>query len=394
MTTATLENLNREPAVLTESEPAACPTLLVAIEMGQRSWKLGFGRSDGTRRRVKSLAARDAAGLAEQIERSKAKLGLPASAPVLSVYEAGRDGFWLHRYLKALEVRSLVVDPASIEVNRRARRAKSDRLDLQKLMAMLRRHHGGERGLWSVVQAPSEAAEDDRQPQRHLRTLKQTATQTSNRIRGLLIAQGLDLPVDDDLLERLEQTPLWHGKKIMPELRLRIADELEQWQLVQKQIRRVEDRRRQRLAESGPADRSASLARQMMRLCGIGEHSAWLFATEIFSWRQIRNRRQLGALCGLTPTPYDSGQSRREQGISRAGNAWMRPMLVQIAWGWLRHQPQSKLARWFRERFDHGRRQRKIGIVALARKLLISLWRFLQSGEPPIGARLKEPASP
>lgn len=367
--------------------------LLLALELGEKRWSLGFATPGSSRLRQVKITGRDTVALLAQIDRLRAQWGLPADAPVFSCYEAGREGFWLHHYLVDRGVMNLVVDSASIQVDRRARRAKSDRLDLKRLMGMLRRHHGGERGVWSVVHVPSPEAEDERHPQRHLESLKKQATRITNRIKGLLAGQGLNLTVNGGLLDRLDQLTRADGRPLGQHLRDRLADDLEQWQLIQRQIKRWESRRRERLAARHEReDPIAEQVARLMQLRGIGENSAWLFVTEIFGWREIENRRQLGALCGLTPTPYDSGDSSREQGISRAGNTHVRWMTNQIAWSWLRNQPESKLTHWFGRRFNHGKRQRKRGIVALSRKLLISLWRYLQTGELPPGARRKAEA--
>jgi len=393
---SSVSTMTAAPCTSTSSSPRSGDShdvLLLAFELGEKSWSLGFATPGSSRLRQVKITGRDTMALQVQIDRMRAKWNLSADAPVISCYEAGREGFWLHHYLVDRGVMNLVVDSASIQVNRRARRAKSDRLDLKQLMGMLRRHHGGEEGVWSVVHVPSPEAEDERQPQRHLESLKKQATRLTNRIDGLLTGQGLNLTVNAGLLDRLDELTRADGRPLGQHLRDRLADDLEQWQLIQRQIKRCETRRRERLAARHEReDPIADQVAQLMQLRGIGEHSAWLFVTEVFGWREIENRRQLGAVCGLTPTPYDSGDSSREQGISRAGNTHVRWMANQIAWCWLRHQPDSKLSRWFRRRFNHGKRQRKRGIVALSRKLLISLWRYLETGELPPGARLKADA--
>jgi transposase len=362
--------------------------LYLAFELGNREWKLGFSVGIGQRPRRRKIEAGDLAALSWEIGQAKKRFGLPERAEVLSCYEAGRDGFWLHRYLVASGVENLVVDSASIEVNRRAKRAKTDRLDVGKLVTMLIRHHSGEKKVWSVVHVPSVEAEDKRHLHRELATLKQDRTRHSNRIQGLLVGQGVRLTVRGDFLERLEGVRLWDGSPVQPGLRSRLEREYAGWQFVDGQIQELEAERAELLRTS--TDPSVEQVRQLLRLQGIGENSAWLFVMEFFGWRDFRNRREVGSLAGLTATPYQSGDESRDQGISQAGNCWVRAMATEISWGWLRFQPQSELSRWFQQRFGGGsKRIRKIGIVALARKLLIALWRYLEYGEIPAGAQLK-----
>src|SRR5919108_285768 len=238
--------------------------LYMALELGWDDWTVGFTVGLGQAPRRVPVRARDLPGLLAQIAHAKHRFGLPADAPVHSVYEAGRDGFWLHRFLQAHGVQNVVVDAASIEVNRRYRRSKTDKLDVEQL-------------------------------------------------------------------------------------------------------------------------------RTLMSLRGIGAQSAWLLVHEVFGWREIGNRRELAALAGLTPTPYHSGQSQREQGIRKAGSKRLRWLMVELAWGWLHWQPDSQLSRWYQERFGHGSaRLRKLGIIALARKLLVTLWRLVAYGEIPQGAVLAD----
>jgi transposase len=307
---------------------------------------------------------------------------------VKSCYEAGREGFWLHRYLVAGGVENLVVDSSSIEVNRRAKRTKTDRLDVGKLLSMLIRYHSGEKKVWSVVHVPSVEAEDNRHLHRQLLTLKRDRTSHINRIRGLLATQGVRVPLRANFLERLDSVLLWDGSVLPPGLRARVKRAYAGLTSVKQQIEEVEAERREKILTW--EDPSADKVRQLLRLRGIGENSSWLFVMEFFGWRSFRNRREVGGLAGLTPTHYQSGEESRELGISKAGNRPVRAMAIEIAWCWLKYQPNSKLTRWYEERFGHGgKRMRKIGIVALARKLLIALWRYLETGEIPAGAELK-----
>jgi len=370
------------------TEHSTFPTLYLAFELGNNKWKLGFTVGLGQRPRQRNINAGDLAALDWEIQRAKKRFGLSQTAPLMSCYEAGRDGFWLHRYLLASGVENLVVDSASIEVNRRAKRAKTDRLDVGKLLTMLIRYHCGEKKVWSVVNVPSVEAEDKRHLHRQLASFKVDRTRHINRIKGLLAGQGVRMPVGADFLQKLDGVRLWDGSLLPKGLRSRLEREYACLQFVDRQIKELEAERTEAIRTSD--DPSVEKVRGLMRLRGIGENSAWLFVMELFGWRDFHNRREVGALAGLTPTPYQSGDESQEQGISKAGNRPIRAMAVEIAWGWLRHQPQSELSRWYQRRFGHGsKRLRKIGIVALARKLLVAFWRYLEFGEIPAGAQLK-----
>jgi transposase len=358
------------------------------LELSQKKWKLGFTASLGQKAWKRRVEAGDLMELDQAIELARKRFGLPAGCRVLSCYEAGRDGFWLHRYLKSQGVESLVVDSASIEVNRRAKRAKTDGLDAGSLTRMLVRYDSGEKKVWSVVHVPSVEAEDRRHLHRELATLKAERTRHINCIKGLLATQGVRIPVHRDFLTRLEAVRLWDGSPVPPGLRARLEQEYACRQFVHQQILALEAERRELLRTSN--EPYVEQVRQLLRLYGIGENSAWPFVVELFSWRKFRNRRQIGGLLGLAPTPYQSGDEQRELGISKAGPGQVRGLTIEIAWGWLHHQPDSELSRWYWRRFGRGsKRIRKMGIVALARKLMIALWRYLDYGEIPAGARLK-----
>jgi len=361
--------------------------LYMAMELSDKCWKLVFS-DGGEKRRHETMEAGHRMELVEAIRKAKEKFDLSSEAKVVSCYEAGRDGFWLHRYLVTLGVDNQVVDSSSIETNRRKRRAKTDRIDGVKLLTMLMRYWGGERGLWSVVRVPSVEDEEGRRLHRELASLNKERTRHRNRIRGLLVAQGLRLEPKGDFLQRLEALTRWDGAPLPLELKGELEREYQRLRLVEAQRRALENTRKSRLRQADTA--SVQRVVQLMGLRAIGPNCAWLLVMEFFAWRGFRNRRQLGACAGLTGTPYDSGTSKRDQGISKAGNRRVRTMMIEIAWLWLRYQPNSKLSRWFRERFaGGGARMRRVGIVALARRLLVALWRYVEDGMLPEGAELK-----
>jgi transposase len=386
--TATRKRHSTKPTKPTQpaSQPKTAGVLYLAFELSWNQWKLAFATEAGDNPRLRNIGGRNTQALMQEIGKAKKRFGLPDDAPVRSCYEAGRDGFWVHRFLESQGIDNQVVDSSSIEVNRRGRRRKTDRLDAGKLLSMLIRWHHGERKLWSVVQVPSVADEDRRQLHRDLGELKAERVQHTNRIKGLLAGCGLSvIGIDEHFAEVLAELRTWDGQPVPPELQQRLQREHQRWQLVDRQIKELESERARKIRSS--KDPVVTKVRQLLRLRGIGANSAWLYVMEFFGWRRIRNRRQLASLAGLTPTPYDTGDSKREQGISKAGNRRLRTMAIEIAWCWLRYQPASALSQWYDKRFAKGSsRQRRIGIVALARKLLVALWRLLETGEVPQGA--------
>ncbi|MGF6439825.1 IS110 family transposase [Paraburkholderia youngii] len=356
--------------------------LYMAFELGDKSWKLSL--ADGRRAPSRcAVAAGDTTAVLTAVANAKARCHLSADAPVYSCYEAGRDGFWIHRGLTGQGIANLVVDSASIEVNRRARRAKTDRLDSDKLLSMLIRYHTGERRVWAVARIPTPEQEDDRRLHRELERLRHERTAHTNRIRSLLVLHNLRVRYVGGRV----WTHWWTRQRdlLAPGLRGEIDRECERLALVRQQIRSLEVQQERQVC-SGAHPGMALLA----QLAGIGSGSAWTLVRELFGWRQFHNRRELAGCLGLTPTPYASGTSEVELGISKAGNRRCRWLMVELAWSCLRLQPDSKLSHWFNERFaGAGKRLRRIGIVALARRLAIALWRFIEHGEIPEGAILK-----
>ena len=364
-------------------------TLYVALELGCDKWVLASATQAAEKPRFRTVPARSLTKLSEELLKAKARFGLPADAPVCTCYEAGRDGFWLHRALTKMGITNVVVDASSIEVNRRQKQIKSDPVDAGKLMNMLCRYHGGERKVWSTVNVPSVADEDGRQLHRGLKDLQRQKTECSNRIKGLLASQGLTAAVDANFSATLTGLRDWADQPVPAGMQLRLLQEYAVWETLHRQERDAANEQERQLREG--QDRHLERMRRLLGLKAVGVRSAWILVMELFSWREIKNGKELGALVGLTPVPYDSGKSKREQGISKAGNKHVRCLMVELAWLWLRWQPGSALSQWYVRRFGPGnKRARKVGIVALARKLLIALWRFVDRGELPEGAEEKD----
>lgn len=363
------------------TEPKA---MYMAMELSAKKWHLCFW-AGAAKRRITVLAG-NLEGTLEAIKRAKQKLGLPADCEVRSCYEAGRDGFWIHRFLTESGIHNQVVDSASIEVNRRKRRQKTDRLDAVKLVTMLFRYWElNETGVWKVVRVPSKEQEDDRQLHRDIERLKKERKQHNVRIRSLLVKFGVTVKKAHGCdLDKLRD---WRGDPLPKDTLELLRMEQRRLELAISQIKRLETARDRRIAE--PRNDSDRKAQKLMRLRAVGPVSGWCLAKEFFGWRDFRNRRQVGALSGLTGTHYSSGDSTRDQGISKAGNPRVRHLMVELAWTWLRLQPRSKLSKWYNERYGNGtKRMRRVGIVALARKLLIALWKYVENDELPEGALL------
>lgn len=372
----------------TQSTAAGTTTLFVALELGDARWELAFTTGVGQRPRRRQIPARDLTSLTREIHTAQRRFGLPPESRVRTCYEAGREGFWLDRWLTAQGIENVVVDASSIEVNRRARRTKTDRLDAEKLLQQLLRWAGGEHQALRVVRVPPVAAEDARHLHRELETVASARTRVLNRITSLLATQGLRWDETIALPQWLDAARGWDGEPVPPRLRARLEREWVELEALGRRRTTIEAERATELETSRAA--VIDLVRQLMTVRGIGVNGAWLLVMEIFGWREIRNRRQLAGLTGLAGSPYQSGRMAHEQGISKAGNRHVRWMMVQLAWGWLRYQGTSALSCWYHEQFGRGdKRRRRIGIVALARKLLIALWRYLETGALPDGAVLK-----
>jgi transposase len=373
---------------------AIVPTLYVAFELGDSRWKLAVTTGAGQAARLRTVPARALDRTLSELARAKARFHLAADAPVVSCYEAGRDGFWLHHALTAQGVRNHVVDSSSIEVNRRQRRTKSDRLDAQKLASMLLRYAEGERPVWHVTRVPSSAAEDDRQLHRELKTAQRERLAAITRVESLLITQGVLLRLTGrepvaSVATALGALRRWDGTPLPPALTARLTREWGHVVGLTTQLAALQQERA-RLLKHGDSP-ALTQVRRLMQLNGVGVATAWIYVMELFAWRTFRNRREVGALTGLAPTADRSGTARhRELGMNKAGNRWVRAVAIEGAWAWLRYQPQSELSQWYQRRFAAGgSRLRRIGIVAVARKLLVALEVYLRTGVVPRGATVR-----
>jgi transposase len=363
-------------------------TLYVAFEVSKKSWKLAMSSGFGEEPWLRTVPAADLGAVARVVAEGRERFGLAPTAPVRSCYEAGRDGFWIHRALTSLGVANRVVDSASIEVNRRARRAKTDRLDALKLVRMLVRVCHGEHGVWSEVRVPTIAQEAARHVSRERTALVADQTRLMNQMQGLVATYGGSWPTRRGP-RWWEAVRAWDGALLPATVQARLARAAARLAQVQTQIREIEAEQQASVqAAAGPADPRARLT----TLQGIGVTGASVLVDEGLVWRAFKNRRQIGGLLGFTPTPYNSGEAERDQGISGAGNRRLQAVSIQLAWNWVRWQPGSALTRWYRARFGVGKRVRRIGIVALARKLLIALWRYATQGVVPTGAVLSATA--
>ena len=364
--------------------------LYVAFELGKKEWKLGMTAGVGVTPWIRTVPAGDLGAVQRVMAQARARFGVAASAPVMSGYEAGRDGFWVHRALEGMGVQNRVVDSSSIEVNRRARRTKTDRLDATKLALMLVRACGGEPHVWQEVRVPTAGVDAARQVSRERTALTTERTRLRNQIGSWLATWGCRVSGRAQRQGGWWTTVRdWEGAPLPVAVQARIARAVDRLALVAAQIATVDAAQQ---ATVRAADSASALGR-LVRVKGVATTSASVLIAEGLLWRQFRNRREVGGLLGFAPTHYDSGETARDQGISRAGNARLQAVSLQLAWSWIRWQPASALTRWYHARFGQGRRARRIGIVAVARKLLIALWRYATAGVVPEGAILKD-ASP
>jgi transposase len=358
----------------------------MAMELSNRKWRLGF--SNGARMRRKSVEARDRERLLAEVTLAKHKLGLPAEAKVVCCYEAGRDGHWIYRWLTASGLEVLEIDSSSIETARGRKHVKTDRVDVEKLLDLLLRYCLGFRKAFRVVRVPSEEAEAGQRLHREDEYLTRQRTRVTNRMQGLLVAQGItELSLKGDFATRLERVRRWDGQGLSAELKAELVRMHAQYRLIEEHLAELV---RAYAAELESDTAVGASRRRLEILKSMGPKTSRVISAEVFAWRKFSNAKEVAGMSGLTPTPSQSGDEQREQGIAKAGNRRVRWVMIEFAWLWLRWQPDSELSRWYRQRFAHGsRRMRRIGIVALARKLLIALWRYLEAGEIPVGAVLK-----
>ncbi|MFI4981298.1 MAG: IS110 family transposase [Nevskiales bacterium] len=381
---------------------AEIATLLVSFELSQSQWVLTMQQPNSAKLSRFTVPARDTDKVLSLLtaQRVLAERRSGRAVKIVSIYEAGLDGFWLHRWLEVQGVESHVVDPASILGPQRRRKAKTDRIDGVKLLRSLASWLAGDRGVCSMVVPPSAAQEDRRRLSRERDELVGERIRLSNRIGGLLANQGIAgfEPLTKGAQQVLDALRTGDGRELEPRLRGTIVRILRRLELLVEQIKAVEAERDALLraapadaapAAATPASPDAAIAPSLMRLRGIGPEFATVLSVECL-YKQFDNRRQVAAFAGLAPTPWASGSVEREQGISKAGNRRLRRTLIELAWSWQRNQPRSTLTQWFHIRANgQPKRLRRIAIVALARKLLVALWRYVNDGVVPEGAVLK-----
>ena len=371
-------------------------TLTASLELASKHWKVAL--QDGTHALPTVLTTQQETAserfeeMVAMLEKARHEWKLAASCRVVVLYEAGQDGFWISRALAQRGYEAIVADPASIPVERQARRAKTDRLDAIRLLSCLRGWLRGERDRLRAVRMPSPEAEEMRHLIRERGQLQKEVCQHRDRICKLLRTVGCWVSVGATFADQLERNEVvcFDGVALPQCLRQRLMRECERMKLAAQQLKELEAV----LPEHLPDGMARSVA-TLKRLRGIGQVGAHRLVLELF-WRHFDNARQVGSCVGLVPQPYDSGQSRVDQGISKQGNRRVRALLIEMAWMWLRHQPGSELSKWFVRRTatgttdpSAGKRGKRVAIVAVARRLVIALWRYLKDGAMPAGAELK-----
>ena len=367
-------------------------TVYLALELSRLTWLAALRQPGIEKIALHRLEAGDTRGLlaliAEQRKRAEARLG--AKVEVISCFEAGRDGFWLHRLLLSNGVTNHVVEPTSILVSRRSRRAKTDRLDAQGLLRVLAAYHSGDAQICSVVRVPSPEEEDAKRSHREREHLVRERVRIENRIEALLVTQGIQKrPSLRSWGSDLAALRTADGRDLPPCLRAELDRLRRRLGLTLELIREVEAEREATLAAAPPEDEACQKIIALSRIRGVGDNFATVLTREVF-YRRFSDRRRLASYVGIAPMPHQSGAMDRDRRIGRAGNPRARTTLIQLAWLWLRYQPQSALSQWFRDRVGAlAGRTRRIAIVAMARKLLVALWRYVETGLVPNGAELK-----
>ncbi len=367
--------------------------IFVSLELSRSKWlvtSLSPGGGEKLSRHI--VSAGDVPGLLDHFAelQRKAKARTKQNLRIISIQEAGLDGFWIHRVLGREGIESYVVDPASIATSRRRRRAKTDRIDGEALIRALLAYSRGEPRVCAMLRVPTPEEEDRRRLVRERKALTNERIRHVNRIKGLLFSQGVSgyEPLKGDRRKCLDALVTGDGRPLPPALRAQISRELDRIELLIQQIKAVEEERDAMLAAA-----DAPTPALLLNLKGIGPEFAAVLGSEGLS-RKFDNRRQVAAYAGLAPTPWQSGQIDYEQGVSKSGNPRLRSTLVQVAWLWVRHQPKSALSQWFKARvLQNGGRYKKTAIVALARKLLVALWKYVNAGVVMEGAALTTPSA-
>ena len=365
-------------------------TIFVTIELSQKTWLVTLHSPDRDRISRHKLEGGDHAGLLMLIERMRERAArtLGAVPAVVSCYEAGYDGFWLHRLLLAAGITNYVFDPSSIAVDQRARRVKTDRIDGERMLRTLMAYLRGEPRVVRIVRVPSVEQEDARRASRERARLTKEQTAHTTRIKALLRLLGMAVgnPRRRDWLSWLVKQRDWQGQAVPPQIMAEIKREHARLMLVREQL----DAPALAAADLTPA--AAQMAQRselLLRLKSLGPAFATTLTNEVF-YKDFRNRREVASYFGLTPSPWQSGGIDRDQGISKAGNPRARCAAIEMAWLWLRHQPDSNLTQEYRRRtLNASKRIKRVAIVALARKLIVALWRYLTTGLVPEGAMLK-----
>ena len=366
-------------------------TVHVVFELSKSKWKLGVMITGSAKMSVFTIAGGDLAALSTRLAAAREKAARSGKrVRIVSCYEAGFDGHWLHRWLTDQGVTNYVIDASSIAVDRRARRVKTDRVDLELIMRTLLAYLRGEPRVCSMIRVPTVEEEDRKRRNRERERLLKERTAHTNRIKGLLHTQGIRdaMPLKPDFIEELDRARSADGRELSPRLKDEIVREHARLCLLSGQLAAIEAQSRAEQRAAAPGTAEARIV-QLAQLKGIGLVGGQGLVNEVF-YREFDNRRQVGSYIGLAGTPFNSGDRERDQGISKAGNHRARRLAVELAWLWIRHQPDSELSRWFRERVgDIKGRVRRIAIVAVARKLMVALWRYLHTGLVPTGAVLR-----
>jgi transposase len=369
-------------------------TCCVALELSQSSWVCAFSPPGGEKTGVYKIAAGDVDRLIGFLQGQQAKAEREASRPlnVVLCYEVGYDGFWLARLLNGRGIRTIVFDPASFLMPRRGRLAKTDRLDAEGMTRTLRTWLSGDKSVAREVHIPTIEEEDAKRISRERKHLVEQRARIVGRIKGLLALHGIRLTskgIGKRLRERIPTLETGDGRRLPPFLRRDIERMLRHHEFICAQIAEVENDRQLALSDEASSFPHRDKVRRLAKLGGVGETTATILVAEVYH-RSFETRRHVASFIGLAPSPYSSGETSRDRGINKAGTKLARQTLVELAWFWLRYQPESRLSRWWHERFaGKGMRGRKVGIVALARKLAVALWRFVEDGVVPEGATLK-----